>query len=125
MIDVEATAAVAAPVVTGRGKPRLADRVPVREDVVRHVLRGGRRIDFAPAPARRDDVARVVEDDPVVHRREVRERRRRRHVVEDARAGGRAVDVFHVEGDLERACGAELAAGCGALSGADLTAAGG
>jgi len=122
IVDRKRVVAVEAPVVAGRGEPRLPDGVRVCEDGVVRLLQRGRETRFARSPARRHDVPGIVGDDAVVHGGEVGERRRRRHVVQDARAGRGRMRVLDVERDLERVLHAELAACRVGHASADLPA---
>ena len=125
VVDGQDPVAVEAAVVAGGREPRLPDGVRVRDDRVIRQLRRRRDADLARPPARRYDVTGIVGDDAVVHGREVWKRRRRRHVVENARAGRGRMRVLDVERDLDRVLHAELAAGGVGRAGAHLTASGG
>ena len=124
MVHREKAAAIATPVIPRRGEPGLPDRIGVREDAVVRQLRSLGNLRLAGAPARGDDVPRVVRDDAVVHHGEIAEGRRSGHVVSDDRSGRRAVGVLDVERDLDRLLVVELTSEGIAGSGADLAAAG-
>src|SRR5919197_5869197 len=123
MVHAELLVAVLTPIVPRGREPRLADRVRIREDVVIGLLDRHRQASLADPPARRHHMTRVVGDDPIVHRDEVAEGARRRHVVQNPRPGGGTVGILGVERGLDGLRAAELTAARPRGSGANLTAA--